>query len=94
MNCPTCSTPEQIYDNLDHYYKEITDLQDLLQCIIDIHDNGYDMPTNIRTFEKYLEESKVRFPNTIKPRYFTCCWDQGGHSKDETCDMWRAHQND
>ncbi len=23
--------------------------------------------------------------------FYSCCSDQGGHAKDETCDMWRAH---
>ena len=33
-------------------------------------------------------------PKEPEVRYFTCCSDQGDHAKDETCDMWRAHQED
>jgi hypothetical protein len=27
-------------------------------------------------------------------RVFNCCRQAGGHAKDETCDMWKANQED
>ena len=31
-------------------------------------------------------------PSTLdEVSYYNCCSDQGGHAKDETCDMWRAY---